>query len=170
MLFKQELAKKILTGDKTQTRRPIKAGEQFIEHDGLKTVLTAGGRIKIQVGRDYAVQNGRCASCSMYHPETLHMVCNPDISIRNQYKSQYGYSDLRILVTDIRCEDVRQISYLDSLAEGFNGEMGFWRVWTTFYDPDGWSEFVDYGGDDRVRPDELYQAWVYTFELVGGGE
>lgn len=55
MIFKPNLAQKVLKGEKTQTRRIVKPGEFW---DG-KTVCRPDGAIKWQVGQSYAIQPGR---------------------------------------------------------------------------------------------------------------
>lgn len=59
MIFKPELAEKILKGEKVQTRRTRKPGEWFYNRDdGGKTVFT-GTKIKWETGKCYAIQTGR---------------------------------------------------------------------------------------------------------------
>jgi len=53
MLFRRELAVKISTGQKTQTRRIVKDGESY---DDIMEAVYANGKIKWQVGRSYGVQ------------------------------------------------------------------------------------------------------------------
>jgi len=57
MQFKRELANKILAGEKTQTRRPVKVNEYQTTHDDL--VEVRNGRLKWRVGKTYSVQPGR---------------------------------------------------------------------------------------------------------------
>lgn len=184
MLFKPELALKILTGEKTQTRRPIKAGEKLVERDGLKTVLTAGGRIKIQVGRDYAVQFGYGKPTRFWNPETSEMMSwdayeanrveHGDVHMFWVFR-QNGFIPMRIRMTEIRCEDVRNISYDDTLDEGFEYYEKFLSVWCAFYDQKSLPIVTDsYYSTSQIhvlmsaRPEHKYQAWAYTFELMGG--
>ncbi len=54
MIF-QHTTDQVLSNEKTQTRRIVKAGEYLL--NGM--VMTADGRIKWRVGYDYAVQRGR---------------------------------------------------------------------------------------------------------------
>lgn len=173
MLFKEELAQKILTGEKTQTRRPIKPGEQLVERDGLKTVLTAGGRVKYQVGRDYAVQYGRGKPCRWYGPSYLLSwdAYQFNVEQNGEYAEtifrQSGFRPMRIVVTDIREEDVREINLHDSIQEGFFDEINFLETWCEFYDLTALNHpywFEKYRLE--ARPDHLYQGFAYTFELV----
>jgi len=184
MLFKEDLAQKILLGEKTQTRRPVKPGETLVERDGLKTVLTAAGRIKYQVRRDYAVQTKRGKPGHWYDTKhrTLFGYEQYDwlVADQGQVSAEWimhrnGVRKMRIRVTDIHQEDVRTISVADSFAEGFYNPYGFLKTWCGFYDEPGLailelkqSFIMDYGitGVLDERPDELYQGFAYTFELL----
>ena len=181
MQFKKELVDKIILGEKTETRRPIKPLERFVIRDGLRTVLTASGRIKLQFGRDYAITYGRGKPCRLWHPERCDLldyegyldilsVGNPQSSLAGM-----GYKKLRIVITDIHVEDVRYISFEDSVAEGFVNELGFWDVWCGFYDTfalkrikstdrswELWTSVKEYL---LTRPNDLYQAFAYTFKV-----
>lgn len=113
LTFKPELAAKVMAGEKTQTRRLVKPNEggairrhltDFVEVFTAKdSVAYNEGRIrtKWQVGRTYAVQPGRG-------------------------KSGIGY----IEITDIRREDVRNISQDDALSEGFETPLYFLQTWS----------------------------------------
>jgi hypothetical protein len=186
-LFKEYLAEKIITDEKTQTRRPKKEGDQLCIHDGKKTVVSHYGtdkqRIKMQVGRNYAIQYGRGKPCRWWMAETY--LGNPELMSYEQFlkMSNYpspwewiledeGWKKLRYTITDIRNVDVRNISWHDSIAEGFENPIGFWKTWCKFYDPTAheWSQFI--GSNNTVatclksRPDNLYQAWAYDFEVL----
>lgn len=87
-----------------------------------------------------------------------------------------GYRPLQIMLTDIRSEDVRDISYEDSIAEGFNTCIEFLQTWAGFYDAGAVSILANDGWSDAQkhvlisdRPDHLYQAWAYTFEIAEVG-
>lgn len=54
MIF-QHTTNQVLSNEKTQTRRIVKAGEYLL--NGM--VMTADGRVKWRTGYDYAVQRGR---------------------------------------------------------------------------------------------------------------
>ena len=181
MQFKKHLVYEIILGEKTQTRRPIKPLEKLVMRDGLKTVLTASGRIKIQVGRDYATTYGRGKPCRWWHPERCDLldyeayldilsVENPQLSLAGM-----GYKKLRRSITDIHVEDARHISFEDSVAEGFENELEFWDVWCGFYDPVAAKHLKDYHRYSHdidsateyllTRPNDLYQAFAYTFHV-----
>ena len=59
MIFKQY--QQVLDGTKTQTRRPVKEGDEGVELQGSIAAVFAhrGSKLKWQVGRTYAVQPGR---------------------------------------------------------------------------------------------------------------
>jgi ASCH domain len=125
------------------------------------STLYRKGRKQWAVGQRYAVQPGRG-------------------------KKGIGF----IEVTQIRYEDVREISQADAMAEGFKNRIAFLQVWTGFYDPSvtiveglrAWhltikgpgntSAFAhDLSEEDAIavlmaRPAALYQAWAITFTLV----
>lgn len=190
MLFKPELIEKIVTGGKTQTRRPVKNGEVLRQienpHGGYKPVgVYQNNRAKMLIGRDYAVQPGRGKAGALFIPNTGALCFPGDAGYAEMYEARHhvtletvfappgeGYEFLRIQVLNIRCEDVRKISHADALAEGFKGRIEFWRVWCEFYDPaiavicakGAYDSYVR--GDLNKRPDELYQAWAYTFEVL----
>jgi hypothetical protein len=61
VIFKAELAEKILRGEKTQTRRIVKPGEQHIlsNNHAILAVFDAKGRLKWKLGALYAICPGR---------------------------------------------------------------------------------------------------------------
>lgn len=152
MIFKPELAAKILSGEKTQTRRPVHEGDEylpyfeiyrtcFVVNEFPSLIKDVKGKHRYEVGKTYAVQPGRG-------------------------KAAIG----RIRLTDIRREDVRNISEEDACAEGFgpvvHPRVAFLYVWTGFYDPIG-HRFPLYNRDLLIdRPAALYDAWALTFEVV----
>ena len=134
----------ILQGDKTQTRRIVKAGERLLaDHrdlpdEVLRRDATRYERLKWQVGRTYAVQPGRG-------------------------KSAMG----RIRLTGIRRERLHQASVNDIIAEGFgvwHGEdhkadlAAFANAWDTLH--------VRAGTRWQDNPD----VWVLEFELIAPKE
>jgi hypothetical protein len=54
MIFTSPLFEKVLSGEKTQTRRPVKPGHKFMRHD-----VCQNGRAVWKWGATYAVQPGR---------------------------------------------------------------------------------------------------------------
>jgi hypothetical protein len=164
MNFKPELLAKVLNEEKTQTRRPIRGVDMAIDIHGtpgaldspdfwrlstIKTVLDEKGRVRYEVGKAYAVCPGRG-------------------------KSGQGH----IVLTQIRHEDVRDISADDVHAEGFTNRLDFLKVWCGFYDKAQAKHYEGVTLDDSSdvfaslllrlmqRPFELYEAWALTFELV----
>jgi hypothetical protein len=135
MQFKPELIEKILVGEKTQTRRPVKSKDERWFDDWDNTIYVyRNNRIHWATGRTYAICPGRG---------------KPQVA--------------RFRLLFIRREDVRHISNLDSIAEGFRDYMGFLKTWTGFYDPSHITGFPSLLED---RPAYLYDAWVLEFELV----
>lgn len=182
MLFKVALAEKIIKGEKTQTRRPVKPGERLEMVDGLLTVMR-GHRLRMQQGRDYAVCYGRGKATRWYNadkcliPHELYLKArgHSGASWREDFAAK-GWTEFRILLTDIRCEDVRDISHDDSIAEGFKSCVEFLETWAGFYDSSQLSVLRDaYWSDAQKhvlisdRPYRLYQAWAYTFEIAEVG-
>lgn len=105
---------KVLSGEKTQTRRIVKPSETCY-HDslgGVRSVYTYRGdsipRLKWQVGRTYAVQPGRV-------------------------KAGIG----RIRITAIRKERLLELSREDEIAEGFRLEGYFFIVWNRIHNARG---------------------------------
>lgn len=105
MLFKPELADKIIRGTKTQTRRVVGGNDTFTRDGALYDrgldwlYVERNGRLLWSRGRTYAVCPGRG-------------------------KSQVA----RIRITDIRQECVGDISEADATAEGFASRDEFLRV------------------------------------------
>lgn len=183
MLFKEELALKIVLEVKTQTRRPIKAGEELVGKFGIKTVLS-NGRIKWQVGREYSVQYGRGLPTRLWnqgHQYLLpyHMYPEREFDAMNDdgrhWIGDEDFYPLKIRILDILFEDVRNISEDDAIAEGFEhaentARWGFLETWASFYDKPFFkllqsSEMLRQYEID-ARPYNLYQAWVLKFEMV----
>lgn len=103
-----------------------------------------------------------------------------------------GFVPVRLKILRIRAEDVRYISHEDVLAEGFKAHEEFFNVWCTIHDPVALkmhteisketvfqiadrlpeaarsSYLLDWSKALNERPDEHYQAWALTFELVEG--
>jgi hypothetical protein len=155
---------KVLSGAKTQTRRPVKFMDGYITVpdtlDLYRKVMTAkkkdfndngliyqgfSSRVRFEVGKTYAVQSGR---------------------------GQKGVA--RIEVLSIRQEDVREISRADVAAEGFANRHDFFKTWVSMHDPsasDGLANDTDFIQMTEVdflnkRPAERYLAWALTFKLV----
>jgi len=166
MIF-QHTIDKVLSGEKTQTRRIVKPTEHmFAGHEGTvwsvlnpKTLGDPQLRAVYETNKEYAVQPGRG-------------------------KAAVG----RILITNIRHqEDVRYISEEDVKAEGFGSVYGYLLTWTQMHDKEAWRmNQVDMSDGDAAngvyephsgnwisylrgqRPSGFYRAWVLEFQLVKG--
>lgn len=152
MIF-QHTWEKVLSGEKTQTRRLFKAGDYGWMCGYSNEIDPTTGRTgfiyssvsnqqdgkiinRWLVGKTYAIQPGR------------------------------GMKAVgRIQIIGIRCQDVRKISLVDVRAEGFEARYQFLDVWAAMHDPymltkrawfDEWSD----------RPSDLYRAWVLHFSVV----
>lgn len=90
----------VLSGEKWQTRRVIKADEQLTRMDDIVRVEIPGKRVVYEVGKSYAVQPGR----------GKHAVA-------------------RIILTGIRREPVAAISERDAAAEGYRSREAFFKAW-----------------------------------------
>lgn len=114
MIFSPELAEKVLSGEKTVTRRPAKPkvmGAVFGGGD-LIPKFTADGACRYRPGKDYAVQPGRG-------------------------KKAIG----RILILDVRLEPVGNIQgdWQEARCEGFEDPsffIAYWRKLYGSYNPD----------------------------------
>lgn len=194
MLF-QHTWQRVLSGKKTQTRRLRHNGELLFPSphtrhraDEVKGVETPLGRVKWQVGKTYAVQPFR------KHPTMLWSPDHPcyGVDILQPYDMHYamardgawkpagqGYIPARIRVTDIRREDVREISIEDFKAEGYDCLQDFWTIWCAMHDPAAFEAATEPGHASwfeghsydlkcflRTRPADRYDAYALTFELV----
>jgi hypothetical protein len=99
---------KVITRQKTQTRRIIKPNESAIRGRYNKiTSVMSGGRTKWRVGGSYAVQTGRG-------------------------KAQVA----RVRLTRIRSERLSRIGQADAQAEGFASRQAFLQTWDTIHGAD----------------------------------
>jgi hypothetical protein len=187
MLFKSDLIEKIVKCEKTQTRRLIRGVELAIDAQGnpgaidspafnlmgdIQTVIGENGRKRFGVGEEYAIQPGRGKSGLRYG----------DLPMLTPIPSDKTNDDLiRIRLTAIRSEDVREISLEDVQAEGFDQPYLFWLRWAEMYD----SKFLDMrisialrtpdnmrainaavSNVLKDRPSERYAAWALTFGIA----
>lgn len=185
MQFGPESISKIIHGEKTQTRRLVKPahicdldGFHIEPDDELHAVWTESSRGKITpvytFRGDYAVQLGRGKPGVWWHPG------RPEDGWLDESHPPIG-APLRIRITGIRREDVRNISNTGAWAEGFTDELEFWRVWCDLHDktpvrlkwlPERLNHLSvvtnKYGisGLLMCRPAHLYTAWALTFEVV----
>jgi len=148
MLFQHTLIEKLITGQKTQTRRLYRS--ETLTADGV--LMTAPNdhptpRRKYAVGHDYAVCPARG---------------KPGLIIDGK--------PLRILITDIRFDWVVNISDQDARAEGFENPLEFWRVWCGIYCKSEIAYFSENIETTRaylkcIDP-EPFKAWAITFQIA----
>ncbi len=141
---------KVLSGEKRQTRRLVKPG-QGLYAGAMDMVLDAKGRHLYYVGQTLAIQPGRGKAAVA-----------------------------RLRITDIRREDVRDISDEDAIAEGFKSYREFLALWVRMHDPRWWMPKKNNDANLaysyhrhmmgftflKERPADRYQAWALTFCLV----
>lgn len=181
---------------KTQTRRLIK-GQQVVGYrkrvTGFEMVngvvntesLTVEHEYtrvcQYKVGQTYAVQPGR-GKRAIWWRETadgIETTADSDIYKHWAWKAlrNAGFKELRIRITEIRLEDVRNISNADVRAEGFRSEGEFFMTWCRMHDKEqplpvipayvtGAIEWHGAHDELALRPDERYAAWAITFEVV----
>lgn len=211
MLFKPELIWAIVRRQKRQTRRPIKPIHSALRDSGTIVAVQSSLSRKTastvyQVGKDYAVcpKRGKqgvwwsdsptpllahetkwgttTSMWDMAHIDTYHEDGLPDYK---RWLTQHGFAPLRIRITGIRQEDVRDISDADAHAEGFASRYDFWMVWTSLYRPtyyrslsrthadvlkDNTPHGLDVWAHQFLYQDTspVYTAWVIDFEPVKG--
>jgi hypothetical protein len=183
MLMKEELAKLVIEGVKTQTRRPIKSGESLVTIDGVTTVMAGNGkRIKYQVGREYSLQYGRGLPTRYWHKgeglmdwEFYQDALAQEGENFHKISGLMGWKPLKIKLLDICEEDVRTISEQDAICEGFEhpedtARWGFIETWAGFYDKPiakaMKSSEAFFMPLLNARPEKLYLAWALKFEVV----
>lgn len=150
MIF-QHTWEKVLSGQKTQTRRIVKPEHMITFAVALEVIGRNHGQML-----QSAPQIPRSAL-----PKSMWAVVLPNpippwkpksiYEINKTYAVQPGRGKKavgRIRITDIRREDVRRISEADVLAEGFNNRHEFMAIWDAMH-----------GGND---------AWVIHFVLEAG--
>ena len=196
MMIFQHTWQKVLSGEKTQTRRIVKQedvelirsepgdrvfsqrNQLYIAYPAAETRMISAvernRRHLYDVGKTYAVQVKRGGY-------TIHYRCLPDGKLQIWNNRHQGlpnfigdwdewktYKEARIEITDIRREDVREISDEDVRAEGFNDPDHFLETWVSMHDK---PILRLYSGMYRRgwltgRPAACYDAWVLTFKLV----
>lgn len=145
---------------KTQTRRPMRWGDRLVG-TGF-AVANIGGNPRYEIGKTYAVQAGRGKRALWWKEDEDEFVhCGDRVGLGILYSDgdalpgekidkswlwYHGYAPLRIRITSLRDEDVRQISAEDAAAEGFASPEDFLAVWNLMH--------------------KTYDAWVIGFELV----
>lgn len=119
MLFKPELAEKIIRGEKTETRRLKQPGERLMNG---RTVYH-NGRIKWEVGRTYAICPGRGKPTIKYA-----FLDSDKLAYWHPYDplpSVQEWTPARIRITCISEEIVGAISEASAIREGFGSRDAF---------------------------------------------
>jgi hypothetical protein len=154
MIFHQ--LNEIVTGDKTQTRRIVKPGEAYayrylgskIEHINsfsaaycpkmptsmITKVFTPTGRVKWQVGKDYAVQPGR-GEPGLYWLPSLRKWSKPEYYI----KTDDFWRPLRIVIASIRIEHLLDINKNDVFEEGVDTHEEYRALFEKINGPGQWN-------------------------------
>jgi hypothetical protein len=175
MIFKPGLIDAILSGQKTQTRRLVKPGEEAIlwrmgsEGDYTLREVAAlharpdasGLRVysKWQVGRDYAVVPKRGQPGVWWRSEPLPMGWKPPWTAGYEKiqaaLTEDGFRPLRIRITGIRREALQSITEADALAEGVDSVEAYRALWDRIN-----------GNTKGARWADNPPVWVITFEVV----
>lgn len=167
MIFKKELAEKILSGEKSQTRRLVHP-EDCEEYFSIPPEY--GHRL---CGEIYAVVYPRISRATTCEYDAVRYAVGKTYAVcPGRGKPAIG----RIRITAIEREDVRDISEEDAIAEGFRdwgtARWGFWCTWAGIYDRIAY-RYMSRQGDDAIldwRPTSLYDAWKITFEAINAHE
>jgi hypothetical protein len=148
MIF-QHTWEKVLSGEKTQTRRIVKPkpewmriGEQYVYDE-----LDSGFQYVNE--NDEVVETPKIVTVYYTHGGWLNgdVAVEPDFyertkwEVGKEYAVQPGRGKAavgRIQITNIRHEDVRYISDADVRAEGFSSDYSFLLTWTKMHDKAAW--------------------------------
>lgn len=152
MIF-QRTIDKVLSGEKTQTRRIVRLDEigLYNDNDQIVGVFTRDNKTRYLLAKEYAVQPGRG---------------KPAVA--------------RVQITGIRRGDVRTISAEDVRAEGFLTASDFFLTWCAMHDKgvslpvmhEHQNSAIVWQGVRSIvatRPAAHYDAWVLEFRLVEDG-
>jgi hypothetical protein len=123
MIFSEKSIEGLLSGSKTQTRRLVKE-KDFIEAIDITKKVKLSGRIKWQVGRDYAVQTGRGKKGLMINYVSGFVKEFEDVRGSEMDTSK----PLRVVVTGIRKEKLLDISLEDAKREGYDSVDSFGKA------------------------------------------
>ena len=152
----------ILAGRKTQTRRLVKENENTWKKCGSCSKFWAvkkNNKIKWQVGRDYAVQVGRGKPRLWYCPKCKsmqHIASTYQFDKFNYFCWKHHIAEpLRIRITGIRKERLKEISEDDAKKEGFENRYRFWQAF------DKINRYNTKEDADFPNP----EVWVLDFEV-----
>lgn len=190
MLFRQ--IDEILLGQKTQTRRVCKPGEDWTwgaavaeqypklpDHEGRYTLVgvpidevpqapiytvTTGGRVKWQVGRTYAVQRKRGLAGLWYKAARNGNLIHVDLSDGKPFDTD-NWHPLRVRLTAIHREPLHAITDEDAAAEGC--EPLYVEDTEVITARDEYRELWDRINTRKgTRWADNPDVWVLTFEVV----
>lgn len=137
MYFKPELITKILKGEKVQTRRIKKPGEQIFARRKARfdgEVRSANHRLKWAEKETYAVCPGRGEPVVWWTLDSFGQPClfpgkvGPG-GASVEYVKEKGFMPLRILVDTIVEQWLPDITDLQAMAEGFANRDEFFEAW-----------------------------------------
>ena len=157
MIF-QHTIDKVLSGEKTQTRRIVVQPTIEYQRDG-DWLFDNYGMGPISVNSAKPCPMGKGLMGLNYKPAFVKW------QVGKTYAAQPGRGQKavgRIEIVSIRREDVRKISDADVIAEGFEWRSEFLKTWAAMHD----KSFYDMVHRYEDRPVERYQAWVLEFRLV----
>jgi hypothetical protein len=186
MLFKPDLIEKIIKHEKTQTRRLQRLSDRAMylpnELAPRCVVHETNKHLRFEIGKTYAVQPGRgMPTAQVAWMRTAESIVPYLVTEDSSLLFQGLAVPLRIRLTAIRREDVRNISPEDVLAEGFEQPYLFWLRWAGMYDPCFLDTLIPISlrTPDHMaavnsavrealdpRPADRYQAWALTFEIA----
>lgn len=182
MLFIHTLDK-VLSGQKTQTRRIVKSGDAEL----VKPIRT--DRVSFQRNLMYVA----------YPADDVREITGVERNGRRFWNVGCDYAAqpargkaavARIRITAIeRNKNVRMLTSQEAMYEGFDSSAEFWAVWCQMHDKEAYkyicnmvswqlshAHFIQGMMDSPkvfewldARPRHRYDAWVLTFELVTGG-
>lgn len=113
MIFQPKLAHLILEGRKTMTRRPVNGDED---------------KSRYAVGRTYALERPR-------RLEDLSDLDQERVKRKKVSLQRFRETVGRILITDVRREELGAITLEDAIAEGFRTRAAFADYWMRLHDP-----------------------------------
>lgn len=151
----------LVGGDGVALLERLAVNETPIEYEAVVVPNDEGGvkRTLWHQGHEYSVQPGRgkptiwwrqghigveYAHVALKDGQTYWESCDGD----KKELSAYGFTPLRVRITNIRRQDVRRISDEDVKAEGFSTPLDFLSTWC------------------QMHGTEHYDAWALTFGVV----
>ena len=183
MIFSSDSIKQILAGKKTQTRRLLKEGESLVtmrKNKRVLQVISKKGAVKWEVGKHYAVQNGRgkkqlwfCDHCKKVFPLDAEYDENRPLDDFRRIKyhskcvNKLGLKKpLFIKIMSLKSEALFCINEKQARAEGFDDEQQFLYA---FYKLN-WNKVPKKEkaccGNDPATCEWNPLVWVISFKLV----